>query len=257
MFLYSTEVTSSKIKSDNPLYQRTLKAYEVVEPYVKGNVLEIGCGEGYGIDMLVKNSDQLTVVDKSNITTKNIANKYSSVNVIKSTIPPISNLEDNSFDTIISFQVIEHIKEEEQFISEIYRLLKKGGKAYISTPNKVKTIVRNPWHYREYTFKELNNLLSKVFTNYSVKGIQGNQKTKLYYSKNKDSVNKILQLDFLKLHDRLPASMLKLPYEIFNRLNRKRLLKQDEASVTNITSADYSLNSFGEDTLDLFCILEK
>lgn len=256
MFLFSTEVTSSSIQSDNPLYQRTLKAYKIVEPLITGKVLEIGCGEGYGINMLAKQSDHLTVIDKSDITTKPIALNYPEVEVINTTIPPIK-LDDNTFDTIVSFQVIEHIKDEELFVKEIYRILKPGGKAYISTPNSVKTIVRNPWHYREYTYQELDALLSKVFKQYTIQGIQGNDKTKQYYNENEHSVKKILKFDVLKLHDKLPASALKIPYEILNRVNRKRLLKQHKDTVLNITSDDYVLNGYCDDTLDHFCILEK
>jgi 2-polyprenyl-3-methyl-5-hydroxy-6-metoxy-1,4-benzoquinol methylase len=53
----------------------------------------------------------------------------------------ISDLEqklpyaDNSFDLIMSNQVIEHVPSVDLFMSEIYRVLKTGGSAVISTEN--------------------------------------------------------------------------------------------------------------------------
>jgi ubiquinone/menaquinone biosynthesis C-methylase UbiE len=44
-------------------------------------------------------------------------------------------LGDESFDTVISTQVIEHLNECDQFAAEIHRILKPGGYAIISTEN--------------------------------------------------------------------------------------------------------------------------
>lgn len=43
--------------------------------------------------------------------------------------------EDNTFDVIHANQVIEHLYDSDQFISEIYRILKPNGYAIISTEN--------------------------------------------------------------------------------------------------------------------------
>jgi SAM-dependent methyltransferase len=40
----------------------------------------------------------------------------------------------NSFDTIVSFEVFEHVFNPEQILSEIYRVLKPGGHILITTP---------------------------------------------------------------------------------------------------------------------------
>jgi 2-polyprenyl-3-methyl-5-hydroxy-6-metoxy-1,4-benzoquinol methylase len=75
-------------------------------------------------------------------------------------IPPFSGLQDNAFDVVVSFQVIEHIRNDRQYIKEIYRVLKPGGKALITTPNIKMSLSRNPWHIREYTAVELSDLSS-------------------------------------------------------------------------------------------------
>lgn len=44
--------------------------------------------------------------------------------------------DDESFDYIYSMGTIEHFKEYRQALGEIYRVLKKGGRAIIGVPNK-------------------------------------------------------------------------------------------------------------------------
>jgi len=256
-YFFSTEVTSSKIVSDRPLYLRTRKAYEVVKDLIKGNTLEIGCGEGYGVAIYHSELSQLTLIDKSSYSVTSLKNKYPEANVIQQKVPPLKNIPDNYFDTIVAFQVIEHIKNDNLFLDEIYRVLKPGGKVYITTPNANKTIARNPWHYREYNFLELEKLVQRYFTQFTIQGIEGNYKTDHYYSNNEKSVKKLLRLDVFNIHKKLPAFLLKIPYEILNRINRKKLLKQHELKITEITIDDYSLNSFSQNTLDFFCILTK
>jgi len=255
--LFSTEVTSSKITSDNPLFQRTLKAYHLAAPHIHGNVLEIGCGEGYGVELLYKNSAKLTLIDKSPYTAKTIREKYPNAIIIQEKIPPLTQLKSNSFDIVISFQVIEHIKEADLYVQEIHRVLKPNGKAYISTPNTLKTIARNPWHYKEYSFEELDSLLKKSFSKVTIQAIQGNEKTDTYYEKNRKSVARFLRYDIFKLEHKIPSWLLQIPYEIANRMNRKKLLNRNPNLVNSITLEDYSLAEHSEATLDFFCTLEK
>ena len=111
-------------------------------------------------------------------------------------IPPLSTLADNTYDWIITFQVIEHIENDDLFIKEIHRVLKPGGKVIITTPNKKLSLTRNPWHAREYLPKELQNLLEKYFNKLELKGVHGNEKVMGYYEENKKSVQKIMRWDF-------------------------------------------------------------
>lgn len=257
MSSFSTEVTSSKIISDNPLFQRTFKAYEIVAEKVKGHTLEIGCGEGYGIKTYINNTAYLMVIDKSKTNLKRIKAEHPSCEIYNKKIPPLSFIKNDAFDTVISFQVIEHIKDYHFFIKELHRVLKPGGKAYITTPNKEKTVVRNPWHFKEFSYNELDALFKTTFNNYKIQGVNGNKKTDQYYQKSNASVKKILAIDILGLNKILPRSIVKIPYEIFNRLNRLLLYKKDNNLIQTISKEDYKLNAFNENTLDFFCVLEK
>lgn len=256
MSVYTTEIASDKIPSDNPIHQRLLKAYSVAAPLVKGDLLELGCGEGRGVDLLWENASSFLGLDKIEEVIAKLREKYPKAQFESSTFPPI-NLPDNSFDTVVSFQVIEHIKKDELFLSEIQRILRPGGIALLSTPNIKMTLSRNPWHIREYTAEELTAKASKYFSKVEMKGIAGNEKVMEYHERNRKSVQKIMKYDVLGLQHKLPAALLRKPYEILNRRNRDKLQSQADDLVLSITQEDYFLNNQDEQNLDLFCILTK
>ena len=62
--IYTTEITSTEITSDNPIHQRLFKAYVLAESYIKGDVLEVGCGQGRGLELLIPKAKSYTAIDK-------------------------------------------------------------------------------------------------------------------------------------------------------------------------------------------------
>ena len=119
------------------------------------------------------------------------------------------------------------------------------------------TLSRNPWHIREYTPAQLTKLASEVFSNVDMKGIAGNEHVMEYYRKNKASVDRIMRFDVLNLQYRLPAAMLRLPYELLNRMNRNKLKTSNDALVNAINHDDYVITDDPSSALDLFCIVTK
>ena len=257
MSVYTTEIASDVIASDNPIHQRLLKAYYLSQEYISGKVLEVGCGEGRGVELLAPNADEFVGIDKIPLVIAKLQSKYPDADFRQMVIPPFSGLTDNEFDVVVSFQVIEHIKDDLGYLKEIYRVLKPGGKALITTPNIKMSLSRNPWHIREYTAEQLIELAKSVFSNVEMLGVSGNEKVMSYYENNKQSVNKIMKWDIFNLQYKLPAFILKMPYEILNRMNRNKLKAVNDGLVGEIHHADYLLSEDAETSLDLFCIMTK
>jgi SAM-dependent methyltransferase len=153
--------------------------------------------------------------------------------------------------------VIEHVKQDKEFLKEIYRVLKPGGKAILTTPNIKKTLSRNPWHVREYTAQQLTDLAASIFPKVEMKGVAGNEKVMAYYEDNKKSVQRIMRYDIFNLQYRLPAPLLRIPYDILNRINRNKLSDQNGGLVNEISQEDYLLTDDADSALDLFLLLEK
>lgn len=255
--IYTTEITSDQIRSDNPIHQRLFKAYVVAGPYVKGDVLEVGCGEGRGIDLLMSNARSFTAVDKIASAVENLRGKYPAAKFLSMNIPPLSGLADNAYDLVVSFQVIEHIESDALFLQEIHRVLRPGGTALVTTPNRRQSLTRNPWHVREYLPHELKQLADQFFPDTQVKGITGNQKVMAYYEENRKAVRRFTRWDIFDLQHRLPARLLRIPYEILNRWNRNNLQTGADGLVSGIHHEDYVLTGDPTHALDLFLIAKK
>ncbi len=256
MSIYTTEIASDDILSDNPIHQRLLKPYYTCRDLVRGRVLEIGCGEGRGVEILAGAGVQYTGIDKIEEAIVHLREKHPQYEFHTMNIPPLHGFESDTFDVVLSFQVIEHIKDDRLFLNEMKRVLKPGGKAYITTPNIKMTLSRNPWHIREYTPEELQALAGSIFQKVEMKGVAGNEKVMAYYEQNKRSVERLMKWDIFNLQYRLPAALLKIPYEILNRINRNKLKTGNDALVRDIVYKDYLITDNVEEALDLFCILE-
>jgi 2-polyprenyl-3-methyl-5-hydroxy-6-metoxy-1,4-benzoquinol methylase len=249
----TTEITSADITSDNPVHQRLLYPYTQAAQMVRGNVLEIGCGWGRGLDLLTKAADHYTGIDKNAELIAALSAAYPEATFIQANIPPLGTLADNSFDYIVTFQVIEHIQNDDLFVKECHRVLKPGGRLLLTTVNKTFSLTRNPWHVREYVADELKTLIGKYFPVVETEGVHGNEKVMTYYAQNKASVAKITRWDFLDLQHRLPRRLLQVPYDLMNRLNRNRLLKQDGLAA-EIAVTDYFTSQDPAGSLDFFYV---
>jgi ubiquinone/menaquinone biosynthesis C-methylase UbiE len=256
MAVYTTEIASEIITSDNPIHQRLLKAYVIAAEKVHGNLLEVGCGEGRGISLLMPKIEKYSAIDKIVPVIEGLKKKFPTGNFCSENIPPLP-YDDNTFDCIVSFQVIEHIADDHLYLKEISRVLKPKGLALITTPNRPMSLSRNPWHEREYTEEELTYLAKKYFSDVEMKGISGNEKVMQYYDRNKKSVDRIMRWDVLDLQHKLPASILRVPYEMLNRLNRNKLKEAADELVVSIRHEDYVLSNEPTQSLDLLLIAKK
>lgn len=255
--IYTTEITSDNIPSDNPLHQRLFKAYVVAAQYIRGNVLEVGCGEGRGVELLMQKASSFTAVDKIEAALVVLRERFPAGKFMSMNIPPLNGLADNAYDCVVSFQVIEHIQNDALYLKEINRVLKPGGVALFTTPNRKMSLSRNPWHIREYLAHELKALAAGIFSTAEMKGITGNEKVMAYYEQNKKSVQRVMKWDVLRLQWNLPAWMLRAPYEFLNRRNRNKLQSGDDALVKSIHHDDYVVTDDADNALDLLLIVTK
>ncbi len=250
--MQTAERVSQADASDNYVFQRSQLAYHEAARRVEGDVLEIGTGSGYGVAIVAPHARTFVTVDKFDSGVEAVEG----VDFRRATVPPLP-FPDCSFDCVITFQVIEHIKKDRETIGEIWRVLRPGGRLIISTPNREMSLTRNPWHVREYTAEEFRTLLSERFTEVEALGVFGRGNVMEYYENNRQSVARIARWDILRLQKWLPRTLLRIPYDILNRMNRRKLLKADTNLTAGIRMEDYYLAPVGEGCFDLFYIARK
>jgi len=116
-------------------------------------ILDLGAGEGALTQKLHEMGYQMQACDFSPEAFKFKAVHCDGVDI---TLPfPYA---EHSFDRVIAVEVTEHILDHENFFREIYRILKPGGKLYVSTPNilSMKSRFRFLFQGFPYGFKPLD-----------------------------------------------------------------------------------------------------
>lgn len=81
----------------------------------------------------------------------------------------------DSFDVIVSFEVIEHLERWDDFLNECKRVLQNGGLFIFSTPNKEVSSPNSekPWypgHVKEFSISELRIVLANYFAKVAIYG---------------------------------------------------------------------------------------
>ncbi len=254
MSIKTAERNSGILPEDNVIHHRHLIAYHEALKLITGNVLEIGSGEGYGIRILAPDAETYTAVDKHE--TPHDEND-SNIRFTQMNVPPLAGLADESFDVVVTFQVIEHIKDDTHFLQEIMRVLKPKGLLILTTPNINMSLTRNPWHIREYTLVEMTKLVSNFSTCFDIKGVFGNEKVMAYYEENRRSVKKFTRFDIFRLQYILPRKLLQIPYDLANRMNRNKLMKKNTTLVEKVLTSDFFIDTANDRCFDFFVIAQK
>jgi SAM-dependent methyltransferase len=128
------------------------------------DVLEAGCGEGYGADLIASVAGRVVAVDYDEATVAHVQARYPRVTMLAGNLAALP-LPDASVEVVVNFQVIEHLWDQPQFVAECARVLRPGGLLLMSTPNRItfspgRDTPINPFHTRELNAAELSELLS-------------------------------------------------------------------------------------------------
>ena len=151
--LQTAERSSHLDPSENVMYQRHLIAYKEAAKIVSGTVLEVGSGEGYGIMELAPITEKYIAVDKYDTHISDELKGENDITFIQTEVPPLKGIDDDSVDFVVTFQVIEHIQNDELFLKEIKRVLKPGGILILETPNPENIIVGSSSFYLDPSHK--------------------------------------------------------------------------------------------------------
>lgn len=165
--------------------------FESIQPYVKGNILEIGSGIGNISACFIKSGYAINLSDYSDYYCEYLSKKFSSEELVKG-IYQIDLVEENfeekyahlfsTFDTIFALNVIEHIEDDQKAISNCKKLLTPNGHLIILVPAwqmLYNGFDRELEHFRRYTKKTIRALIKsqdlKIITTwyFNLAGILG------------------------------------------------------------------------------------
>lgn len=158
-------------------YYRHLYPYDFVTRRVspESSVLEVGCGTGYGAQFLSRSIKNVTATDVSDKAVQYVRTRYPSVTCVQAHGTSLP-FESERFDVLVSFQVIEHVQDVDAYLAEAHRILRPGGRFFLTTPNRRLRLLpfEKPWnsyHVREYRDSELGGLLQSFFQKVDLQGV--------------------------------------------------------------------------------------
>jgi 2-polyprenyl-3-methyl-5-hydroxy-6-metoxy-1,4-benzoquinol methylase len=166
---------------DYVIYMGHVATYRFAERFSHGKrVLDHGCGSGYGAALLAETAREVQAVDVDEGAIDHARQRFQRGNLTFGRIHPTAPLPfpDGAFETVVSFQVFEHVRNVAHYLSETRRVLEPGGSLLLATPDRTLRLLPlqkpwNRWHVREYSARTLTKVLSRFFSHVEVLNMSG------------------------------------------------------------------------------------
>jgi len=143
-------------------------------------VVEAGSGEGYGAALLRDVGARVVVaLEYDEAAVRHARSTYSAVGTTRANLAAMP-LGAGSADVLVSLQVVEHLWDLPGFLHDCAEVLRPGGVAVVSTPNRPVFSPglgrgekpTNPFHVEELDAEQLHDLLAAAgFTDVTVHGL--------------------------------------------------------------------------------------
>lgn len=204
-----TLFTGERLHDGDPLFAVDLARHHAAYAYARsrirgGRVLDLGCGTGYGTAGLTDAGASVLGIDRI---APDAENRSGGAQFARADLRGLPLLE-RSFDLVISFQVIEHLKDPTPYLDAIGRLVREDGLAILTTPNIELSHGANPYHVHEYRADELAECLRSRFHEVEMLGVGMSDPVRSYMEARTRRIQRIIRLDPLNLRERLPRGLV-------------------------------------------------
>jgi len=249
----SPEFTGERLHDESELFGADLArhraAYEFAASWLDGaRVLDLGSGSGYGTAELPSAAAFVVGLDRVRPDAHGRASRAAFVRADLRRVP----LASAHFDLVLSFQVIEHLDDPSEYLTEIARVLRPGGVALISTPNRLTSDGVNPFHMHEYVADELTECLACHFGAVEMLGVGSSPAAARYLEARLLWIRRLMRIDPLGLHRRLPRSLVDGLFGRLAVLVRRVIRKSGE--MDELTTRDFPIGESRPDDVDLIAV---
>jgi 2-polyprenyl-3-methyl-5-hydroxy-6-metoxy-1,4-benzoquinol methylase len=171
-----------------------------------GRILDAGCGEGYGAELLRRaGANSVFGLDYEGTTLRHVAKSYPQIKLLQGNLVQ-QGLAADTFDLVVSLQTIEHLWDQPAFVAECARVVRPAGTVVLSTPNRLTFPPGNWYHTRELTGQELLDLVTPELTVLTTAGLRHGRRLLAWESENGSCVDAQLASD----HEEWTAPLIDL-----------------------------------------------
>ena len=188
-------IIPDQLDSQDAFDQATLQLH--LEPYAfaikngkPGPVLDIACGTGYGAYQMVQSDkfmySHIQAVDIAADAIEYGKKRYANPSIEFVCADAMAYTDQYLYDTIVSLETIEHLKDPKSFIKKLASLLKNDGILIVSAPVTPSTD-GNPHHLSDFTSRSFRKLFKQAgFIEFAhLKQVQNYSVSSVFNSKNK------------------------------------------------------------------------
>ena len=242
--------------------------YEEAAALTRGScVLDLGCNNGYGADILARGCSKVVAADVSEAALADAEARFDDRGIVFQVIDGRSlPFSDATFETVVSFQVIEHVDDVDTYLGEIRRVLKPDGRALLTTPNKRIRLDpgMTPWnrfHVQEFTHEELRWLLACYFKSVRVRGLFASERMYRMERKRYERSRALARNGIDARLKRLAKSIL--PDTLQSQIRRIVRGEARDRSYSEVKSKEYSTKEYFyretdlDEALTLFAVCRK
>jgi SAM-dependent methyltransferase len=202
----------------NNLYERPCMIFQF--PSFKGkNILDVGSGSGFYTEYALHQGAYVTAIDASKLLLNRLSarlNTPSLRTICADIAKPLSPLDSDSFDYIICSLVLHYIKDWEPLLAELHRVMKVGGRIFIST--------HHPYLVLQYSLLKDNNYFDTVLVEDTWGQEESSFKVHYYTRPLKETLKPIINSQFkiISIDEPLPNERCKiLSPRTFQRLTEE------------------------------------
>jgi SAM-dependent methyltransferase len=215
----------------------------------RGRVLDLGCGGGYGTADLADALPRVVGVDRI---PPDRGSRRRNIDWVRADLRSLP-LRARCFETIVSFQVIEHLEDPAILIEAIARLLEPDGVALMTTPNLLTSDRINPYHVHEYQAEELRGHLLPRFAEVEMLGVRASERVSPYFEERLRRIRRIMRIDPLGLRSLLPPRLVEWLFAKGARWLRRRI-QEGDGGLAEAAPSDFPIGPADPGDLDLLAV---
>jgi len=203
-------------------------------------VLELGSGTGYGTAELAEALSRVVAIHRVSPLARARRSRARFVRADLGAMPLVRG----GFDLVVSFQVIEHLRDPRPLLETIAGQLRPDGLALVTTPNRLESDGENPFHVHEYEAGELASLLREVFGEVEMHGVSAIGPARAFHEARMARIRRIVRLDPLRIRHRIPGWLVE---PLFARMavRVRRSIARDRGATPQVGLEHFPIEPIG------------